>query len=81
MKTKLKEYFKQIEEVQILNDILSSYSHVKFERIYEYKAIKILFEVFMAENREQFLSSFTGVQRVRYEGELENIVESFDKQQ
>ena len=80
-KARLKTYFEGIEEIQILYDLFISYSHTKFNRIFKYRAIETLFEVFMAEHREQFLSSFTGEQRARYEEELTNIAVNFNKQQ
>ena len=80
MKVKLNRYFKDIEEIQILDEILSSYSHVKFDKIFKSKAIQSLFEVFMAENREQFLSNFSGKQRSRYEEEFRSIAALFNKQ-
>ena len=79
-KARLKAYFEGIEEIQILYDVLLNYTHTKFNRIFKYKAIETLFEVFMAEYREQFLSSFTGIKRARYEEELGNIAVNFNKQ-
>ena len=81
MKAKLNWYFEEIEEIQILNDILSSYSHQKFNRMFKYEAIRTLFEAFMTGQREHFLSSFTGVQRSRYEEELRTIAVHFNNQQ
>ena len=80
-KARLKAYFEGIEEIQILYDVLLNYTHTKFNKIFKYKAIETLFDVFMAEYREQFLSSFTGIQKVRYEEELRNIAVNFNKQQ
>ena len=79
-KARLKAYFQGIEEIQILYEVSLSYSHTKFNRIFEYKAIETLFEVFMTEHREQFLSSFVGIQKARYEEELRNIEVNFNKQ-
>ena len=49
--------------------------------MFKYEAIRILFEAFMTEEREHFLSSFTGVQRSRYEEELRTIAVHFNNQQ
>ena len=80
MKAKLNRYFEEIEEIQVLDDILSGYSHVKFDKIYKSKVILSLFELFISDNREEFLSNFTGVQRARYEEELRSIAANFNKQ-
>ena len=81
MKAKLNRYFQEIEEIQVLGDILTSYSHVKFDKIFKYKIIQSLFEVFIAENREQLLSKFTGMHKARYEEELRCIAVNFNKLQ
>ena len=81
MKVKLRRHFEGIEEIRILDDVLSSYSHFKFDKMYKYKAIESLFEAFMSENSEELLSRFTGIQRARYEEELRTIAANFNKQQ
>ena len=81
MKAKLNRYFKDIEEVQVLGDILSSYSHEKLDKIFKYKVIQSLFEAFIAESREELLSNFTGKHRARYEEELRSIAANFNKLQ
>ena len=80
MKSKIKEYFKGIEEIQILGDVLSSYSHTKFDRLFGYKSIQTLFEFFIAEKGEEYLSGFTGMQRRRYQDVIESIISKFRKQ-
>ena len=80
MKAKIKERFQEIEEIQILDDVLSSYSHTKFDKLFGYKSIKALFELFIAEDREEYLSSFKGVQRRRYHDVLKNTILKFRKQ-
>ena len=79
MKIKLREYFNNSEEIEILDDLLSSYSHTKFDRLFHYKSIKALFELFVAENGEEFLSSYSGIQRGRYQDVLQSIMSEFRK--
>ena len=80
MKAKIKECFKEIEEIQILDDVLSSYSHTKFDRLFGYQSIKALFELFIAEEREEYLSNYKGVHRKRYQDVLKSIISRFRKQ-
>ena len=80
MKAKLNKYFREIKEIQALDDVLSSYSHKKFEEMFKYKSIKTLFEIFMTDERELFLSGFTDIKRARYEEELRNVAAGFNKQ-
>ena len=79
LKAALKEYFKEIKELMILDDVLSAYSHTKFNKLFHYKSIMALFELFVAESREQFLSTYTGVQRRRYNDGLRCIMSKFRK--
>ena len=80
MKAKIKECFKEIEEIQILDDVLSSYSHTKFDKLFGYRSIKALFELFIAEEGEEYLSNYKGAQRKRYQDVLKSIISRFRKQ-
>ena len=79
LKAALKEYFKEIEEIQILEDVMTGYSHTKFDRLFHYKSIMALFELFVAENKEEFLSNYTGAQRRKYNDGLRCIMSKFRK--
>ena len=80
MKAKVKENFTEVEEIQILDDVLSGYSHTKFNRIFGYKSIKALFELFISEDRDEYLSNFKGAQRRKYHDALRNIIAKFRRQ-
>ena len=79
LKAAIKEYFKDIEEIVIFEDVLSSYSHTKFNKLFQYKSIMALFELFVAENKDEFLSNYKGAQRRRYNDGLRCIMSKFRK--
>ena len=79
MKRQLSPYFCDVEEIEILDDILASYSHAKLNRIYQYENIRLLFEFFIVHNKECFLSSFGGEQKDKYNEALQELFESFEK--
>ena len=80
-KKQLRTYFEDVDEIKILNDILTSYSHAKVSRIYKYEIIHILFELFINHNKDSFLSNFKGEQRDKYKEALDEFAENFKKQQ
>ena len=77
MKKQLSTYFNDVKEIGVLDDILTSYSHKKFKRIYKYQSLKILFEFFITYNRDHFLSNFRGEKRDRYEDTLNELIKKF----
>ena len=77
MKKQLSDYFRDVEEIQVLDDILTSYSHAKVNRIYKYENIRILFEFFMTHNKDHFLDSLEGEKRDRYDDALRELIENF----
>ena len=77
MKKQLSKYFKNVEEIEVLDDILTSYSHAKVNRIYKYENIRILFEFFMIHNKDHFLDSLEGEKRDRYDDALGELIENF----
>ena len=77
MKRQLSKYFKSVEEIEVLDDILTSYSHAKVNRIYKYENIRMLFEFFMVHNKDHFLDSFNGEKRDRYDDALRELIENF----
>ena len=78
LKTVLKTRFKGIEEIELVEDILSSYSHAKVSKLFNVSNIKILFEVFMTHGKEEFISSFSGEQKSKYEEALNELMSSFN---
>ena len=78
LKAMLKTRFKGIEEIELIEDILTSYSHAKVRKLFSVSNIKILFEVFMAHDKEEFVSSFSGEQKSKYEEALNELLSSFD---
>ena len=79
LKAAIKENFKEIEEIQILENVMTGYSHTKFNRLFHYKSIMALFELFVAEHKEEFLSTYTGAHRRRYNDGLRCIMSKFRK--
>ena len=77
LKTMLKTRFKGIEEIELIEDILTSYSHAKVSKLFSVSNIKILFEVFMTHGKEEFVSSFSGEQKSKYEEALNELLSSF----
>ena len=77
LKTMLKTRFKGIEEIELIEDILTSYSHAKVNKLFSVSNIKILFEVFMTHGKEEFVSSFSGEQKLKYEEALNELLSSF----
>ena len=77
LKTMLKTRFKGIEEIELIEDILTSYSHAKVSKLFSVSNIKILFEVFMTHDKEELLSSFSGEQKLKYEEALNELLSSF----
>ena len=73
----LKTRFKGIEEIELIEDILISYSHAKVNKLFSVSNIKILFEVFMTHGKEEFVSSFSGEQKSKYEEALNELLSSF----
>ena len=80
MKKRLSKYFKDFLEIKILDDIMTSYSHAKIQRIFKHDSIRILFEFFIAHNKDHFLSSFKGEQREKYAEALNEFVVKFKKE-
>ena len=77
LKTVLKTRFRGIEEIELVEDILTSYSHAKVNKLFSVSNIKILFEIFMTHGKEEFISSFSGEQKSKYEEALNQIMSSF----
>ena len=77
LKTVLKTRFKGIEEIELVEDILTSYSHAKVNKLFSVSNIKILFEIFMTHGKEEFISSFSGEQKSKYEEALNQIMSGF----
>ena len=80
MKRQLSAYFKDVKETGVLDDILTSYSHKKFKRIYKYQSLKTLFQFFITYSRDHFLSNFRGEKRDRYEDALHELIKNFKKE-
>ena len=80
MKRQLSDYFRDVKEIQVLDDILTSYSHAKVYRMFKYDSLRILFEFFVAQDKDYFLSNFRGEQRDRYEDELYELIHNFEIQ-
>ena len=80
MKKQLKTYFGNVKEIQMLDDIMASYSHVKMNRICKYENIRILYQFFVDHNKDNFLSNFKGEQRDTYEEGLDKLMENFRKE-
>ena len=80
MKRQLSRYFRDLEEIQVLDDILTSYSHAKVYRMFKYDSLRILFEFFVTQDKDYFLSNFKGDKRDRYEDELYELIQNFEKQ-
>ena len=78
MKKQLRTYFRDVIEIQVLNDILTSYSHAKVDKIFKYESIRILFEFFIDHNKDHFLSNFRDKQRDTYEDTLRELVQKFE---
>ena len=80
MKRQLSDYFRDVKEIQVLDDILTSYSHAKVYRMFKYDSLRILFEFFVTQDKDYFLSNFRGKQRDRYEDELYELIQNFEIQ-
>ena len=78
IKVILKTRFRGIEEIELIDDILSSYSHSKVSKLFSVSNIKVLFQLFVIHGREEFLSSFKGEQKVRYEEAFDELTSNFN---
>ena len=77
MKNQLHAYFEDVKEIEIMEDILTSYSHAKVYKICTYKNIRILFEFFISYNKDNYLSNFRGDQKERYGQALDELLKIF----
>ena len=80
MKKQLKTYFEDVKEIQMIDDIMASYSHVKMNRICKYENIRILYQFFVDHHKDNFLSNFEGEKRDIYEEALDKFMENFRKE-
>ena len=60
IRDRLTEYFEGIEEIKTLEEMQESYSHTKAWKILSYKNLRKLFQIFVAEDGDNFLSNFSG---------------------
>ena len=67
-------YFEDVQEIKVLNDILTSYSHAKFDKIFACQNLRILFEFFISEEAEEFLSNYSGKKQDTYKQTLDEII-------
>ena len=67
-------YFEDVQEIKVLNDILTSYSHAKFNKIFACQNLRILFEFFISEEAEEFLSNYSGKKQDTYKQALDEII-------
>ena len=72
-----KAYFTNYIEIKLLDDIQKSYSHNKMNRMFENDNLKILFEFFVDNYKDDMLSNYKGVKRARYEAEIKEIQHNF----
>ena len=77
MKSKIKSRFRGIEEIELIEDLLTSYSHAKVSRLFTVDNIKVLFELFVTHGKEELLSNFSGEQKSKYEEALDELMSSF----
>ena len=77
MKTILKPRFEGIKEIELIEDILRSYSHIKVDNLFSASSIKFLFELFVAHGKEEFVSNYHGVQKSKYQEAFNEIMTRF----
>ena len=77
LKNSYKAYFKNNLEIKLIDDILKSYSHAKMDKIFENDNLKILFEFFIENHKIELLSNYKGMQKTRYEAEIDEILHKF----
>ena len=80
MKRQLSGYFRDVKEIQVLDGILTSYSHAKVYRMFKYDSLRILFEFFNVHNKENFLSNFKGEKKEKYEEALDELIQNFESE-
>ena len=78
MKKQLSAYFRDVKEIQVLNDILTSYSHAKVNMMCKYDSLRILFEFFNTHDKDHFLSNFKGQKKEKYEEALDELIQNFE---
>ena len=59
-KTRLKSLLSDVESLNLIDSVLTSYSHNKLEKIFKSQTMKILFEYFIEHSYENFLSNYEG---------------------
>ena len=77
LKNSYKAYFKNNLEIKLIDDILKSYSHAKMDKMFENDNLKILFEFFVQNHKIELLSHYRGMQKTRYEAEIDQILREF----
>ena len=77
---RLAEYFVGIEEIQIFEEIQTSYSHTKARHILGCQNLRKLFHFFVAEDGDNFLSNFSGTKYDRYKQALDDLMSWHEEQ-
>lgn len=73
-----RELFANNEAIKILDDLISSYSHSKMNKVTDSQALKVLFEFFICKEQEEFLNNFEGLQKEKYTKRIEDILFKFN---
>ena len=73
VRNRLKKHLKGVKEIRALEEIQTSYSHAKVWKILSFTNLQKLFQLFVAEHKDNFLSKFSGTKHDCYKQALDDL--------
>ena len=77
-KRKVYSVLTSVEAIDLLEDVLASYSHQRLEKIFTSPDLKILYEFFVEHSKNNFLSNYEGAKLEKHEAGLDEFNKKFD---